>query len=257
MNVAIMSYSFMPLWRDGRMNLFGYLESCRYRYGLQSADLWNKFLASEDDEYLEKVIDALEERDLDVVNFAVDGAHIWDEDADAREQYYRNALTNLSIAEKLGASTVRIDAGGTREANEFTDEQFDLIVKRYREYAQRAYDNGYKVGPENHWGPTVNPTTVRKICEAVDHPGFGILLHTARWRGDAAEQGDELVADWAVHTHFHGEVIESSLDEKLSLLESHGYVGSWSIEHPSESYAELAGLLGKLRFVLESRPASA
>jgi hypothetical protein len=40
----------------------------------------------------------------------------------------------------LGAETVRVDAGV--RANTFASEQFDHIVTRFREYAQRAHDNG-------------------------------------------------------------------------------------------------------------------
>ena len=34
MNVSIASYSFHGLLSQGQIDLFGYLESCRHRYGL-------------------------------------------------------------------------------------------------------------------------------------------------------------------------------------------------------------------------------
>lgn len=132
------------------MDLFGYLESSKYRYHLCSADIWNGMMLSTKDDYLVKVKDALQERELELANLCVDGAqmcaHIWEDDAEVRDQHYKNALAHLHAAELLGARTIRIDAGG-RDEN-WSEEQFDLIVKRYREYAQRAYDNGYKVGPQ-------------------------------------------------------------------------------------------------------------
>ncbi len=253
MNVAIMAYTFNPLWRDGRLDLFGYLESCRYRYGLQYADLWNHMFASIEDEYVAKVKDGLAERELTVANLAVDGAHIWDPDPDVREKHYQNALAHMRVAEALGAQTLRIDAGGSRDAQTFTDEEFDFIVRRYREYAQRAHDHGYRIGPENHWGPTTNPVVLKQLCEAVDHPAFGVLLHSERWQGQEAERGDELVAPWTMHTHFGRGVLESRLDAKLDLLEGAGYRGCWSIEHPSTGYSEPALLLALLRDALERR----
>ncbi len=62
MTVAIASYAFHGLLREGAIDLFGYLESCRYRYDLRTADIWNGMLASTDDAYLAKVKRALDER---------------------------------------------------------------------------------------------------------------------------------------------------------------------------------------------------
>ena len=74
-----------------------------------------------------------------VVNFAVDGAQLWDPDPDLRQRLYENALVHLDAAEILGAETVRIDTGGSYKGSEpMTDEQFEYTVKRYREYADRA-----------------------------------------------------------------------------------------------------------------------
>jgi len=146
--ISIASYAFHGLLREGKMDLFGYLESCKYRYHLDSADIWNGMLLSTEDDYLAKVKDALDERGLALANLCVDGAHLWEDDPAVREQHYQNGLAALHAGEVLGALTVRIDAGG-REA-EWTNEQFDFIVERYQAYARRAYEHGYRVGPENH-----------------------------------------------------------------------------------------------------------
>jgi sugar phosphate isomerase/epimerase len=244
MNIAIASYAFHGLLRAGQIDLFGYLESCRYRYDLRTADIWNGMLTSLDDAYLAKVKGALRERELTLVNLCVDGPHIWEDDPAVRERHYQQALRYLEVTEFLGAQTLRIDAGV--RADTFTDEQFDGIVTRFREYAQRAYDHGYKVGPENHWGAEVVPENMKRICEAVDHPGFGVLLH---FRGNA---GDGLMAPWAMHTHISWEITEGALAEHLTMLRDTGYTGCWSVEHHSgqDEYAEVAVQLAKVRAVL-------
>src|SRR5436309_6410901 len=150
MNIAIASYAFYGLLRTGQIDLFGYLESCRYRYDLRTADIWNGMLTSIEDDYLVKVKQALDERELTLVNLCVDGPHIWEDDPAVREQHYQDALKYLHAAEVLGAKTIRIDAGVRADTS--TSEQFDWIVKRYPEYAQRAHDNGYRVGPDKQWG---------------------------------------------------------------------------------------------------------
>ncbi len=62
------------------MDLFGYLEACRYRYHLGAADIWNGMVASTDEDYLLGVREALDERELELANLCVDGAHIWEDD---------------------------------------------------------------------------------------------------------------------------------------------------------------------------------
>ena len=68
MNVAIASYAFHGLLRNRTIDLFGYLESCRYRYDVRTADIWNGMLTSGEPAYLAKVKQALIERELELVS---------------------------------------------------------------------------------------------------------------------------------------------------------------------------------------------
>jgi sugar phosphate isomerase/epimerase len=249
MKVSICSYTFNQLTSAGRMNVFGYLETSRYRYGLQAVELWNETLESLDGAYLAEVEDALTERELVLACMCVDGAHIWEDDAEAREANYRNALDHLRAAEALGARSVRIDAGGGWQDLAWTDEQFDQIVKRYREYARRAYDHGYRVGPENHWGPETVPANMKKLCEAVDSPAFGVLLHAGRWNGGGAEKGDELVLPWVMHTHLTPGLSDDALSRTMTMLRDAGYEGYHSVEINAARYTEVAVLLARIRDV--------
>jgi sugar phosphate isomerase/epimerase len=249
--ISIASYAFHGLLREGKMDVFGYLESCRYRYGVQ-ADIWNGMLASTDEDYLRKIRDALDERELELANLCVDGAHIWEDDPAARERNYQNALAHLRAAEILGARTVRIDAGGPPQASEFTSEQFDLVVQRYREFARRGSEQGYRVGPENHWGPERVPANMRQLCQALDSPGFGVLLHIGGWNEPDAERGDEYVLPWVMHTHVAWNITETCLPQKMAMLRDAGYDGYWGVEHHSgeSEYTEVAIQVARVRDVL-------
>lgn len=225
--------------------MFGYLESCRFRYHLDTADIWNGMIPNLDLDFLNKVKEGLEERQLTLVNLCVDGPHIWEDDPAVRDQHHQDALEFLQAAKFLGARTIRIDAGGQGER--FSEEQFDLIVNLYREYAQFAYDHGFKVGPENHWGPEVQPETMARICQAVDHPGFGVLLHL---RGNP---GDAVIAPWAMHTHISYEVVQNHLEPSVSMLKEKGYQGAWGVEHHSgkNEYAEVGVQVTRVRAALQ------
>lgn len=241
MNIAIASYSFHGLLREGKIDLFGYLESCKFRYHVQSADIWSGIIPSLDEDFLKKVKEGLEERELVLANLCVDGPDTWNDDPSVREKHYQEALAYLKAADFLGAKTVRINSAG--KGDTFTEEQFDYIVKRFHEYAQFAYNHGFKAGPENHWGPESVPENMKRICEAVDHPGFGMLLH---FRGN---EKDALMAPWAMHTHISWDIAENHLEESLKMLKNVEYKGYYSVEHHSakDEYYMVAIQLAKIR----------
>jgi sugar phosphate isomerase/epimerase len=245
MKIAIASYGFHGLLERDQINVFGYLESCRHRYGMRSADIWNGFFPDISMDFLKKVKNALEEREMELANLCVDGPILWEDDAAARDKNHKLALDYLKAAEFLNARTIRIDAG-VRAPN-FTTEQLDHIVKRYKEYAQFAHDAGFRVGPENHWGAEVDPENMKKICEAVDHPGFGVLVHLKE-----KDKGERKFAKWAMHSHVSMDIVNGNLEESLMILKDAGYKDYWSVEHHSgkNEYAEVAIQVAKVRDVL-------
>ncbi len=253
MRLSVLSYSFRGLLGEGKMDVFGYLETCKYRYHLDAADLWNGFLTSMEDSYLKKVRDALDERELVLADLCADNVHIWEDDPAVRQKNYQNARANLRAAEILGARFMRVDAGGRNPT--WTSEQCDHIVSRYKEYAQWAHDHGFKVGAENHWGTEGIWANLQKLYRAVDHPGFGISCHISGWQGTEAQkdEADRLVAPWVCHTHIPWNVTEGPLEEKMKTLRDAGYQGYYSVEHHTggNEYAEVALQLARVRTVFD------
>jgi len=253
MRLSVLSYSFRGLLGEGKMDVFGYLETCKYRYHLDAADIWNGFLTSMEEGYLQKVRDALDERELVLADLCADQVHIWEDDPARRKKNYEYALANLKAAQILGARFMRVDAGGRGPT--WTDEQFDHIVARYKEYAQWAHDHGFKVGAENHWGTEGIWSNLQKLYRAVDHPGFGISCHISGWQGTQEEkdEADRLVAPWVCHTHFPWNITEGPLEEKMKNLRDAGYQGYYSVEHHTgrNEYAEVALQLDRVRTVFD------
>lgn len=267
MKVSIGGYSFQNTFVQGKMDVFGYLETVKYRYGLNVVDLYNGFFVDKsgpvwelaDDDYLRKIREALDEKEMTVVNLAVDTASLWDQDEERRELQYQNALKHLRAAEILGAQTVRIDTGGSYSNDpngdffDMSQEQFEHIVQRYQEYCRIAADFGSKVGPENHMGPSLNPHFLKQIAEAVNHPNFGVLLHVDRWKVDP-ELGDSIVAPWACHVHFGGNTLAAE-DRAIRIaqtLHDSGFKDYWAIEHnaPDNQYVEVGWAVAAMKKVL-------
>lgn len=250
MNISIASYSFHGLHAEGMMDAFGYLETCKYRYGLDTADFWNGLVGTVDEDYLLKLRHAADERELTVVNYHADGVHLWEDDPAAREANYRKALTHLRAAELLGAKTVRFDTGG--KIGPMSDEQLDYLASRYREYCAFAADHGFRIGPENHWGLSLIADNMVRLARAVDHPAYGILLHVGHWEDGDPEAGDRRLAPWTAHTHLDARTCAANLAENMRMLGDAGYTGCWGVEHHTakNEYAEVAVQLAEVRRVL-------
>src|SRR5450756_168881 len=132
-DISLASYSFHGLHSAGMIDVFHYLNITKFRYRVNHADIWSGYIPSTEDDFIGKIRQTLDENDMVLANLCVDGAHVWEDDADERAKNAKKAVEFIRIGETLGAKTIRIDTGG-REAT-WTDQQFEVIVKQYREWA--------------------------------------------------------------------------------------------------------------------------
>lgn len=252
MNISIASFSFHGALAECTIDVFGYLEACRYRYHLLTADIWNGLLGSDvevqlDEDRLRKVRQAMDERDLVCVNYHADGCHVWEDDPEVRVRHRQLAERHLRAAEILGARTVRIDTGG--RDRHWTDEQFEAIVGAFQAFCKRAEDGGYKVGPETHWGAENYPDNMLKLHQAVGSPAFGILLHMGKDTWNTPDDYDRALAPIAIHTHIDQKTTYSRVDQALAILLECGYSGALGVEHHTgkNEFAEVEAQLALLR----------
>jgi sugar phosphate isomerase/epimerase len=260
LRISMLSYSFHGLFGAGMMDIFHFFETCKYRYGLDTADLWNGMITSTDDDFIDKVHTALEDRQLVVPNIAVDGTTILQVDGEDPAQHRAMQDRYMQIARRLGVGFVRFDAGprmlnGRKDMDGWTDGEFDFLVTRYRELAQFAYDNGFRVGAEVHWGPERCWVHMERLIKAVAHPGFAICMHFGGWYGTPEEilAAEKAAAPYVAHTHIPWNVCEDpNLHKRLAVLRDAGYTGYYSVEHHSakNEYNMVEAQLGKVRAVL-------
>jgi sugar phosphate isomerase/epimerase len=252
MNISVASFSFHGALAEGSLDVFGYLEACRYRYHLGTADIWNGLLGSDvevqlNPDRLKLVRRAMDDRDLVCVNYHADGCHPWEDDEEARARHKELAYRHLEAAEILGASTVRIDTGG--RGREWTNEEFDFIAKAFIDFAAYAGNAGFKIGPETHWGATNYPDNMLKLHAAVASPHYGILLHMGKDTWTSPSEYDRVLAPIAIHTHIAQNVCYGRLDDALGILIESGYSGALGIEHHTgkNELAEVEAQIGLLR----------
>ena len=230
-NFAIMSYSFHGLQNVGAMDLFGYMETVRHRFDLRAVDIWNGFIKSYDEKYMQLVKQNLEERDLTVASFTCDEAHVWDNNPDVRAGNEKKAWQCLEFAKIIGAKFIRIDAGVREET--FSDEQLEYVSKKYKEYCAFAETFGATLGTENHWGVTRDFDELHRLFDAMkDTKSFTHLLHLGSWTVEDEAKKNEYdlkVAPRAAQMHMDFEHCMEAEKIMPGLMAS-GYKGFWTIE---------------------------
>ncbi|RAP78552.1 sugar phosphate isomerase/epimerase family protein [Paenibacillus montanisoli] len=275
MNISICSFSFHRMLAAGEQDIFQYIQDCK-QLGCTQLDPWNAHLAqlnhgaevlhaganpnqsqhltAMDDEFLERVKLAADEAGLPFGCIAVDGAHIYEESEEARNSNRQRAYRWIAIAEKLGASSIRIDSGGPQQ---WTDEVFDIVVDGYQDIIDRAQKAGIKVIVENHWGPTVDPDNVVKLLNAV--PGLGLLLDSWNWARGKQAEGWLKCAKYATVTHiktFHftedGQELTQNIPAFCKLLQDNDFQGTWGVESVPADGNEIEGARKTIQLIQRS-----
>lgn len=251
-NFSIASYSFHRLLRDGKQDVFKYIEDSK-NFGMVQLDAWNGHLApliAETDalkagadwqqatfsqaglDYVAQVRKASDDAGVPFGCLAIDGAHIYEPTSEARAINRAAAYRWLDVAEKLGAKQVRADSGGTPD---MPDEQFEIIVDGFKDLVQRGKDKGIEIVIENHWGASHIPENVVRILDAV--PGLGLLFDTNNFAQGTRERGWELCPKYARSVHIktfefdeNGNDPTVDIPRVIKLLLDAGYNDIWGIE---------------------------
>ena len=231
MRISICSFSFHRLLKAGKQDIFQYIDDCR-TLGCTQLDPWSGHFTEDILDNLPAVKAAADRAGLPFGCIAVDGAHIYEEKEEDRIRNRENAYRWIAAAEQLGASQVRIDAGGPED---LPPHAFEIIVEGYRDLIERAEQSGVELLMENHWGPSRHPENVVKILEAV--PGLGLLLDSWNWAPGKQAEGWLACAKYAKLTHiktFHftedGQELTQNIPAFVKLLQNSGYTGCWGIE---------------------------
>ncbi len=262
MRIGICSFSFHRLLAAGKQDIFQFIKDCK-ELGCTQLDPWCAHLAplrdgdniihaghnpnaakleAGEDAYIDQVKAAAKEAGLPFGIIAVDGAHIYDEDPAVRDAHRKLAYRWIDIAGKLDAEYVRIDAGGPED---MPDDVFAIIKDGYNDIIAYAKERGVKVLTENHFGPSIHPENVVKLCEEID--GLGLLFDTNNWDKSKQIKAWEMCAKYAQATHiktfeFDADGKEPSIDLEYAfkLLNEAGFNGCWGVESVPKDGEEMA-----------------
>lgn len=252
MAFSIASYSFHRLLEAGQGDTFTYIETSK-RLGAAQLDPWNAHLTDAHDPamiakvggqpgvdnllpgsapFIARIKAAAEQAELPFGCLAIDGGHIFEPTADARQRNRDIAYQWLDVAHQLGARQVRIDAGGPPD---LPDDVFEIVIAGYTDLVQRGRERNIEILMENHWGPSVYPQNVLRILQAVE--GLGLLLDSNNWADGHQLEGWQLTAPYARSVHVktfefddQGQDVTVDIPQFIRIVQDAGYDGVWGIE---------------------------
>ncbi len=262
MKLGICSFAFHRTWAAGTMDFPGLIQACK-DLGCTQLDPWNAHLneptSAEDtvragrnpqdarlgtpsDAHVATLVQQIRAGGLPVGCVAVDGGHVYEDDASKRALNRERAHRWIDISGTLGATHVRIDAGGPED---MPAPILAEIVAGYRELIAHAKKYNIRIIVENHWGPTVIPENVNRLLDAVD--GLGLLFDTNNWKPERRRDAWRLCTKRAEVVHIKTFAIgddlidpEIDLTEAFALLRQHGFAGIWCVESVPRDGDEIA-----------------
>ncbi|HEV8293104.1 MAG TPA: TIM barrel protein, partial [Tepidisphaeraceae bacterium] len=113
-------------------------------------------------------------------------------------------------------------------------EEFEIIAEGFEDLKKKCRDAGLELVMENHFGASVIPENVVRICEGT---GIGLLLDAFNWAKGREAEGWIKCAKYARACHIKtfaftddGEELTINVGSFVRLMKKAGYRGAWGVE---------------------------
>ncbi len=184
-------------------------------------------------------------------------------DPKVRKQHIDHTIKCIEIADALGASSIRVNAGRWRTIEDFDefmkkrgleppiagrteDEAFEWSIDALGRCLKRAEELGVILALENHWGLSRSPEGLLRILSAFQSPFIGALMDTGNFLEDPYEKL-KAIAPKTVFVQaktYHGGGLWYTLDldynRIAAILAEAGYTGYISLEMEGKEQADTA-----------------
>lgn len=217
--------------------------------GFDGIELLLVQMASEENDYLQKLKRRAFHAGLDLMGFSTHQGFVYPSE-DKRKEEIEKTIHQIELAYTLGIPTMRINTGrwGTSEsfddlmANKgieptlegYTDEDgFGWVIDAIEQCLPVAEKCGVVLGLENHWGLGRTAEGVKRIVDDIDNPWLQVTLDTGNFLERRAEQL-ELLAPYTclmqAKTYFGGgkwytlDIDYPSIGEMMRAVNYKGYI---------------------------------
>jgi sugar phosphate isomerase/epimerase len=236
--LALNAYSFNGPLRSGEMTLNDVIDFCaQHRIGGLDATgyYFPGYPEAPSDEYVRKL-----KRRAFVNGVTIHGTGVRNDfavaDADRRKADVRLVKNWIEVAEKLGASVIRIFSGNRVPDGHSFEQALEWIAADIRECVEYGRQHGVIVALQNHHDFVKTAAETIRVCQAVDSEWFGVILDVGSLRqGDPYEEIERLLpyaVSWQLkESVWYGEKeVPIDLARVKSIIDRGGYRGFLPIE---------------------------
>jgi sugar phosphate isomerase/epimerase len=161
--------------------------------------------------------------------------------AELRERQLADVRTWVDVAQKLGASTIRI-FGGQQPQGATLAQAIDFAVETLKPAADYAGARGIVLGLEDDGGITSFAKETVEIVSRVNHPWAGITVDTGNFRPPNVYEQIEMCVPYAVNAQCKTSVANDDgngrspvdWDRVLRMFVAGGYTGYLGLEFEAE-----------------------
>ena len=238
-NISVSSWSLhreIPaIWQKdapSKISLVDFPRLCVEQLGVDAVELWQMHFLSADQNYAEKVKNALDRSGVRVVNIPVDSGYAAEPDPEKRSGSFEIIRRWFHVAEYLGSPFIRVNTGAGEG-----EESLRRAIDGYGELVKTAEETGVDLLIENHGGISASAHNIVKIIEKVgsEHlkacPDFGNFPSEVRY--DELQKLAKYAALVHVKTHGsdeRGEPRPVDIGRCVDLFRKRGFSGYYSIE---------------------------
>ena len=187
LRLSILTLSYRQAFNDGRMDLMGFLDTCR-ELSVDGVDLHESAFESVDRASLLAVKRACLDRGLDIPCVAI--SNNFARPAEDLAADVARTKTWIERAALLGAPQVRVFSGHPATEADRTA-SWDRCADALRECAEFGAEVGIVVSLQNHNHLQIAPDgeDVLRLIRQVDHPNLGHVLDTGQYAGAPGASG--------------------------------------------------------------------
>jgi len=215
-----------------KISLLDFPKVCVEEFGVNAVELCQMHFISTDQDYIEKVKDALDRSGVKVVNIPVDVGHAAEPDPEKRTAEFKIIKRWFHIAKYLGSPSIRVNTG-----NGAGEDALQRAIEGYKELVKTAEETEVKLLIENHGGISGDPDNIIKIIEEVGSDYLGVCPDFGNFPPEIRYEGLEKIAKYAVIVHaktyeFNEFGEETTIDMKrcLDIFKKRGFDGYYSVE---------------------------
>jgi sugar phosphate isomerase/epimerase len=236
--LALNAYSFNAPLRDGRMTLHDVVDYCS-RHGIDGLDATGYYFPGYPDVPSDDYIRELKRRAF-VNGVTIHGTGVRNDfavaDAGRRKADVQLVKNWIEVAEKLGASVIRIFSGNRVPDGYGFEQALEWMAADIRECVEHGRQNGVIVALQNHHDFVKTAAETIRVCQAVDSEWFGVILDVGSLRQGDPYQEIETLLPYAVswqlkETVWYGEKqVPIDLAKLKTIIDRGGYRGFLPIE---------------------------